>query len=116
MTAHILGDRSHLDGSTEGKRYEHMPSLQTGDDDIDTMKKSLDPDSEFSSRPIKWKVEYSNSIKVNVEYPRLWIISKATDTMEKSFIRSLFATGGIFWKRPPLIALLYYIQTAMKPY
>jgi len=115
MTAHILGDRSHLDGSTEGKRYEHMPILQTGDDDIDTMKKSLDPDSEFSSRPIKWKVEYSNSIKVNVGVPKTFgSLAKQQIRWKKSFIRSLFATGGIFWKRPPLIALLYYIQTAMK--
>ena len=33
---------------------------------------------------------------------------------KKSFIRSLFSTGGMYWKRPFWIALLYYIQTVMK--
>jgi hyaluronan synthase len=92
-----------------------MPILQTGDDDIETMKKSLDPDVEFSDRPIKWNVEYSNSIKVNVGVPKTFeSLAKQQIRWKKSFIRSLFATGGIYWKRPSFIALLYYIQTAMK--
>ena len=40
-----------------------MPILQTGADDIETMKNSFDPDAEISNSPIKWNVEYSNSIK-----------------------------------------------------
>ncbi|HEY7226888.1 MAG TPA: glycosyltransferase [Nitrososphaeraceae archaeon] len=115
MTAHILGTRSHLDGAAGKKQQEHLPILQTGDDDIETMKKSLDPDAEFSNLPIKWSVEYSNSIKVNVGVPKTFgSLAKQQIRWKKSFIRSLFATGGIFWKRPLFIALLYYIQTAMK--
>ncbi len=92
-----------------------MPILQTGDDDIETMKKSLDPDAEISNPPIKWNVEYSNSIKVNVGVPKTFgSLARQQIRWKKSFIRSLFATGGIYWKRPSFIALLYYIQTALK--
>lgn len=115
MTAHILGTRTIIDSLRDKKQLEHMPILQTGDDDIETMKKSLDPDVEFSDRPIKWNVEYSNSIKVNVGVPKTFeSLAKQQIRWKKSFIRSLFATGGIYWKRPSFIALLYYIQTAMK--
>lgn len=115
MTAHILGTRTTLDSSSDKNQHEHLPILQTGDDDIETMKKSLDPDVEFSERPIKWNVEYSNSIKVNVGVPKTFeSLAKQQIRWRKSFIRSLFATGGIYWKRPSFIALLYYIQIAMK--
>jgi hyaluronan synthase len=115
MTAHILGTRTKPDSTIDKKQHEHMPILQTGDDDIETMKKSLDPDIEFSDRPIKWNVEYSNSIKVNVGVPTTFeSLAKQQIRWRKSFIRSLFATGGIYWKRPSFIALLYYIQIAMK--
>jgi hyaluronan synthase len=115
MTAHILGTRTRLDTLSNRKQREHMPILQTGDDDIETMKKSLDPDAEFSNTPIKWNVEYSNSIKVNVGVPKKFgPLARQQIRWKKSFIRSLFATGGVYWKRPSFIALLYYIQTAMK--
>lgn len=115
MTAHILGTRTTIDSLSDKKQLEHMPILRTGDDDIETMKKSLDPDVEFSDRPIKWNVEYSNSIKVNVGVPKTFeSLAKQQIRWKKSFIRSLFATGSIYWKRPSFIALLYYIQTAMK--
>jgi len=115
MTAHILGTRTIFDSSSGKKQLEHLPILQTGDDDIETMKKSLDPDVEFSDRPIKWNVEYSNNIKVNVGVPKTFeSLAKQQIRWRKSFIRSLFATGGIYWKRPSFIALLYYIQIAMK--
>jgi hyaluronan synthase len=115
MTAHILGNRPKSDSSLDKKPQEHMPILQTGDDDIETMKKSLDPDAEISNHRITWNVEYSNSIKVNVGVPKTFgSLARQQIRWKKSFIRSLFSTGGIFWKRPSFIALLYYIQTAMK--
>ncbi|MGC1262570.1 MAG: glycosyltransferase family 2 protein, partial [Nitrososphaeraceae archaeon] len=69
MTAHVLGTRSKHDISLEKKQNQHMPILQTGADDIETMKNSFDPDTEISNSPIKWNVEYSNSIRVNVGVP-----------------------------------------------
>jgi hyaluronan synthase len=115
MTAHVLATRTKRDISAEKKRNDHMPILQTGSDDIETMKNSYDPDTEISSTPIKWNVEYSNSIRVNVGVPKTFeSLARQQIRWKKSFIRSLFATGGIFWKRPSFIALLYYIQIGMK--
>ncbi|TLX92043.1 MAG: glycosyltransferase family 2 protein [Thaumarchaeota archaeon] len=115
MTAHILGTRPKSLENSRNKEQKHMPILQTGDDDIETMKNSFDPDIEISNHPIKWNVEYSNSIKVNVGVPKTFeSLAKQQIRWKKSFIRSLFATGGIYWKRPFFVSLLYYIQTAMK--
>jgi len=116
MTAHILGTRPKSSDNSGGKNLqEHMPILQTGADDIETMKKSFDPDIEISNHSIKWNVEYSNSIKVNVGVPKTFeSLARQQIRWKKSFIRSLFATGGIYWKRPFFMALLYYIQTAMR--
>jgi len=116
MTAHVLATRpKSSDNSGDKNLHEHMPILQTGADDIETMKKSSDPDIEISNSSIKWNVEYSNSIKVNVGVPKTFeSLARQQIRWKKSFIRSLFSTGGIFWKRPFFVALLYYIQTAMK--
>jgi hyaluronan synthase len=62
-----------------------------------------------------WKVLYSQSIKVDIGVPpTLDSLIKQQVRWRKSFIRSLFAAGGIFWKRPFYVALLYYLQTSMK--
>ena len=55
------------------------------------------------------------SIKVNVGVPnRVSDLIKQQIRWKKSFIRSLSSTGGMYWSRPFYVAMLYYIQTAMK--
>ncbi|MDQ4072942.1 MAG: glycosyltransferase [Thermoproteota archaeon] len=62
-----------------------------------------------------WKVLYSQRIKVNIGVPDTLVsLIKQQIRWRKSFIRSLFAAGGIFWKRPFYGALIYYLQTSMK--
>jgi hyaluronan synthase len=62
-----------------------------------------------------WKVLYSQSIKVNIGVPDTLVsLIKQQIRWRKSFIRSLFAAGGIFWKRPFYGAVIYYLQTSMK--
>ncbi len=62
-----------------------------------------------------WKVLYSQNIKVNIGVPStLDSLIKQQIRWRKSFIRSLFSTGGIFWKRPFYAAMIYYLQTSMK--
>jgi hyaluronan synthase len=62
-----------------------------------------------------WKVKYSQNIRVNIGVPStLMSLVKQQIRWRKSFIRSLFSTGGIFWKRPFYAALIYYLQTSMK--
>jgi hyaluronan synthase len=62
-----------------------------------------------------WEVKYSQNIRVTIGVPSTLIsLVKQQIRWRKSFIRSLFSTGGIFWKRPFYAALLYYLQTSMK--
>jgi hyaluronan synthase len=62
-----------------------------------------------------WKVLYSQNIRVNIGVPPTFeTLIKQQVRWRKSFIRSLFAAGGIFWKRPFYVAMLYYLQTSMK--
>lgn len=62
-----------------------------------------------------WKVVYSPSVRVNMGVPKTFralILQQVR--WRKSFIRSIFATGKIYWKRPLVAALLYYLSIGMK--
>jgi hyaluronan synthase len=62
-----------------------------------------------------WKVKYSQHIRVTCGVPStLLSLVKQQIRWRKSFIRSIFSTGGYFWKRPFYLALLYYIQLSMR--
>ncbi len=62
-----------------------------------------------------WKLKYSPSVKVHVGVPAtLKALIKQQIRWRKSFIRSIFATGGIYWKRPFPAALLYYLILSLK--
>ena len=119
MTAYVLGspvqsNTKDVEATNESIKY---PSIfATGADEIENMKNSPDPDFEPSkSSKVYWNVKYSMSIRVNVGVPTtLPALIRQQIRWKKSFIRSLFSTGGIYWKRPFLISLLYYIQTAMR--
>jgi hyaluronan synthase len=62
-----------------------------------------------------WKVVYSFSVRVNMGVPKTFralILQQVR--WRKSFIRSIFATGKIYWRRPFIAALLYYLSIVMK--
>lgn len=56
-----------------------------------------------------WRVEYVKSAMVwtNVP-PTLRLLTKQQTRWKKSFIRNLCFTGGFFWRRGPLPAVLFY--------
>jgi hyaluronan synthase len=120
MTAHVLGTKVILNDNNlpnQEKRRQKIPILQTGNDDLDSMKSSSDPDMDDDKRTSKpyWKVLFSSSIRVAIGVPdSVPALMKQQIRWKKSFLRSLSSTGGIFWKRPPYAAMLYYIQTGMK--
>jgi hyaluronan synthase len=134
MTAYVLGTKpsSELESHSSDKQHDKqttqqtnnnnikklVPILQTGNDDLETLRSTSDPDlDEDKKRPSNsyWKVLYSQSIRVNVGVPTtLSDLVKQQIRWRKSFIRSLFSTGGMFWKRPFYAAFLYYLITAMK--
>jgi hyaluronan synthase len=81
------------------------------------MKSSSDPDVKDPKKNLRsaWKLVYSPSVKVNAGVPTtLPSLLRQQIRWRKSFIRSLFATGGIFWRRPLGLAIVYYIQLSLK--
>jgi hyaluronan synthase len=123
MTAHVLGTKVVLNDNnllSEEKYRQNIPILQTGNDDLDSMKSSSDADvdddksNKSTSKPY-WKVLFSSSIRVAIGVPNtVPALMKQQIRWKKSFLRSLSSTGGIYWKRPFYAAMLYYIQTGMK--
>jgi hyaluronan synthase len=123
MTAHVLGTKVVLNDNnllSEEKYRQNIPILQTGNDDLYSMKSSSDADvdddksNKSTSKPY-WKVLFSSSIRVAIGVPNtVPALMKQQIRWKKSFLRSLSSTGGIYWKRPFYAAMLYYIQTGMK--
>lgn len=62
-----------------------------------------------------WRMVYSLSIRVFVGTPNtIRPLIRQQIRWRKSFIRSIFSTGKVFWKRPAPIALLFYLQMSLK--
>jgi hyaluronan synthase len=121
MTAHVLSTRPPL--LSYSSTHQSQTAMPIVGSEGYTSKSMLSNDSESveSNSDGKqevngyWKVLYSQNIKVNIGVPpTLDSLVKQQVRWRKSFIRSLFAAGGIFWKRPFYVALLYYLQTSMK--
>lgn len=114
MTAHVLG--TPVEPQTDKTEKTYSSILAIGSDELENMRTSSDPDLSLSkSAKSCWNVKYSYSIRVNVGVPTtISALVKQQIRWKKSFIRSLFSTGSIYWKRPFLSALLYYVQTSMR--
>lgn len=121
MTAHVLANRPPLISySSADQRQTAMPIVgnegYTSNRMFSNESESIESTSDRKKDANRyWKVLYSQSIKVDIGVPpTLDSLIKQQVRWRKSFIRSLFAAGGIFWKRPFYVALLYYLQTSMK--
>lgn len=93
---------------------ESLPLNATGNDSLDSMKATTDPDINDSPKTY-WKVVYSPSVRVLIGPPetfRALILQQIR--WRKSFIRSIFATGRVFWRRPKGAAIIYYLQLGLK--
>ena len=63
----------------------------------------------------QWKVLYSPSVNVEIGVPKtLKSLIKQQIRWRKSFIRSIFATGLIYWQRPLPAAIIYYLTIALR--
>ncbi len=63
----------------------------------------------------QWKILYSPSVNVEIGVPRtLRSLIKQQIRWRKSFIRSIFATGLIYWQRPLPAAIIYYLTIALR--
>jgi hyaluronan synthase len=116
-----LSNSSQYQKTTESDRKNNsdtLPILHIGNDDLQTIRITSDPDldkKQLLPRRPYWNVLYTQSIRVNIGVPTtLSDLLKQQIRWKKSFIRSLISTGGMYWRRPFWVALLYYIQTVMK--
>ena len=120
MTAHVLGTRPpKISNKSANQQYAEIPILtQRYCQKVHVRKYARQGGGRDESNLDVhgyWKVLYSQRIRVNIGVPpTLDSLIKQQVRWRKSFIRSLFAAGGIFWKRPFYVALLYYLQTSMK--
>lgn len=131
LTAYVLGAKpedvlkSHKEPSEQGDNaniskngYESIPILQTGNDDLNSMKSSADPDQDDKTkdkRRYAWKLVYSPSVRVTAGVPATFTdLVRQQIRWRKSFIRSLPATGGIYWRRPFYAAFIYYLVLGLK--
>lgn len=63
----------------------------------------------------QWKLKYSPSVNVEIGVPQtLRSLIKQQIRWRKSFIRSIFATGSIYWQRPLTVAIIYYLTIALR--
>ena len=124
LTAHVLGTEVvssaniYLQNITSSQNNTQI--LQNIRTPIKNIGKSgsLDEYANGSSnveRGNYWKVVFSPSVRVNMGVPKtLRALILQQIRWRKSFIRSIFATGKIYWKRPLIAAALYYLSLGMK--
>lgn len=116
MTAYVLATKPPP--SSSAKNQQAVPIFNTNQDNLEILTSTLgsdDADKKISDTNWYWNVKYSQAIRVNVGVPAtLRDLLKQQIRWKKSFIRSLFSTGGMYWRRPFWVAVLYYIQTVMK--
>lgn len=116
LTAYVLAGKPPVLERDTVAVEQHHPILQTGSDELEAMRISADPDDEVAREPSGyWKVQYSPSICVSIGPPSTFpAFIRQQIRWRKSFIRSIFATGKVYWKRPLPAALLYYLQIGLK--
>ena len=131
LTAYVLGakpediwearrkDTGEQDSNKNSIDYNNIPILQTGKDDLNAMRSSSDPDQEEPKkkdrRKYAWRLVYSPSVRVTAGVPdNLVALIRQQIRWRKSFIRSLPATGGVYWRRPFYAAFLYYLVLGLK--
>jgi hyaluronan synthase len=122
LTAYVLGamppsdKKSDNDETPKADTYSYVSLLSTGKDDFETMRRSSDPDIVVEDKSkYRWKLKYSPHVRVYIGPPETFpSLIRQQIRWRKSFIRSIFATGGVYWRRPFFAALLYYLQVALK--
>jgi len=123
LTAYVLGAKPSSDKKSDNddetrkaNAYPYMSLLSTGKDDFESIRRTYDSDVfiEDKSR-YRWKLKYSPHVRVYIGPPETFpSLIRQQIRWRKSFIRSIFATGGVYWRRPFFAALLYYLQVGLK--
>ena len=122
LTSYVLGAKPIPDkksGKNEQQKADTAPYislLSTGNDGVEVMRRTSDSDVPMEDKSrYRWKLKYSPHVRVYIGPPETFSsLLRQQIRWRKSFIRSIFATGGVYWKRPFFAALLYYLQLSLK--
>lgn len=111
LTAFVLGYRSKEKFATETN------STPTRFMDKNSTTVLAEPSkTEIENKQIpKWNIVYSPSINVLIGVPQTFSsFIKQQIRWRKSFVRSVFSTGSVYWKRPFPMSLIYYLTVLLK--
>jgi hyaluronan synthase len=127
LTAYVLGanppsdKKSVSDEPQKPDAYSYMSliylsMLSTGKDDFESMRRSSDPSVAIEDKSrYRWRLKYSQHVRVYIGPPETFAaLIRQQIRWRKSFIRSIFSTGRVYWRRPFFAALLYYLQLSLK--
>ena len=125
LTAFVLGAKPEdvwkpgADDKAKEKDDNSIKILQTGQDELNVMRSSSDPDEQalhkLGRRRYAWRLVYSPQVRVTAGVPETFAdLIRQQIRWRKSFIRSLPATGGIYWRRPFYAAFIYYLTLALR--
>jgi hyaluronan synthase len=127
LTAYVLGanpppdKKSPSDETQKPDAYSYMSliylsMLSTGKDDFESMKRSSDATVAIEDKSrYRWRLKYSQHVRVYIGPPETFAaLIRQQIRWRKSFIRSIFSTGRVYWRRPFFAALLYYLQLTLK--
>ncbi len=90
LTAYVLG--SVRVGPKLKEQYKHTHFVRTED-----------------HAPAHWKVGYVRSARVETAVPvTMRKLMRQQIRWKKSFVRNLFFTGGFYWRRGPIPAMVFY--------
>ena len=65
--------------------------------------------------PRHWNIRYSSSVRIKIGVPTNFTsFLKQQIRWRKSFIRSIFSTGSVYWKRPFPMNIVFYVVMALK--
>ena len=119
LTAYVLGANpppSDKDAYSDMSLIYRSMLLSTGRDDFESMRRTSDPDITVDDKSrYRWRLKYSPHVRVYIGPPETFAaLIRQQIRWRKSFIRSIFSTGRVYWRRPFFAALLYYLQLALR--
>ena len=110
LTGFILGYRSKVKISPETNRT----ATSFMDKNSSVITESSIPNTD-TNQNAKWDIVYSPSINVLIGVPQTFSsFIKQQIRWRKSFVRSIFSTGSVYWKRPFPMSLIYYLTVFLK--
>jgi len=112
MTGFLLG---YTPKNLTTPEMDSTPTHSLNHDKPDPSEENLDSAQVEKLKDRKWNITYSKSINVRIGVPLTFSsFIKQQIRWRKSFIRSIFVTGAVYWKRPFPMSLIYYLTIFLR--